>query len=172
MHDQVEQDPNDTKVNKPTEWEQRRRVVQRIMDKLTVSLDRSVSLRTLDAIGVRVAHQAFAGGPPEAFWPPMRALLDQCGPEWGRLVCEPLARDPAYDLLWEPRVRERSHDRRRGDHGPCWECGVDTTEQWVEGDDSLWACAAHHGPCWICGAPTTEQCDYQEPPGPIRRPHM
>ena len=106
MHDQVQQDPSDTKVSNPTEWEQRRRVVQRIMDKLTVILDRSVSLRTLaDAIGIRVARQAFAGGPPETFWPSMCAVLDQCAPQLGMLVCEPLQWDPAYEAFWEPEVR-------------------------------------------------------------------
>src|SRR5262249_15179943 len=61
---------------------------------------------TLDMIRARVAHQAFAGGPPEAFWPPIRALLDGFAPELGWLVCGSLEMDPGYEAFWEPDVRE------------------------------------------------------------------
>ena len=60
---------------------------------------------TLDTIRARVAHQAFASGPPEAFWPSMCAVLDQFAPQLGMLVCEPLQWDPAYEAFWEPEVR-------------------------------------------------------------------
>jgi hypothetical protein len=110
----------------PTEWEQRRRLVQAIMDSLGQLMEQMdhtaapsgyspLGLRrilvetgvTLDMIRARVAHQAFAGGPPEAFWPPMRALLDRFFfPEVGSLVCESLEWDPAYEVFWEPDVRE------------------------------------------------------------------
>jgi hypothetical protein len=57
-------------------------------------------------VRARVAHQAFAGGPPEAFWPPMRAVLDQFAPQLGELVCGGLEMDSAYEVFWEPEVRE------------------------------------------------------------------
>src|SRR5262245_65967005 len=60
---------------------------------------------TLDTIRARVAHQAFAGGPPEAFWPPMRALLDSFAPELGELVCSELEMERAYETFWEPDTR-------------------------------------------------------------------
>jgi hypothetical protein len=109
----------------PTEWEQRRRLVEAIMDsvgQILVQTDHSpdapkppghFSLRdifeatevTLDMIRTRVAHQAFAGGTPEAFWPPMRALLDDFAPELGSLACSSLEMDPAYERFWEPATR-------------------------------------------------------------------
>jgi len=122
-HDAPKQDAIDAKVpmttsGTPTAWEQRRRLVQAIMDSLMSMLDKGsgngFSLRdilratdvTLDTIRARVAHQAFAGGPPEAFWPPMRALLDDFAPELGSLVCESVEWDPAYEMFWEPEVWE------------------------------------------------------------------
>src|SRR5262245_43980813 len=105
----------------PTEWAQRRELVQAIMDNVVALLEREdrttppggYSLRrilvetgvTLDMLRARVAHQAFAGGPPEAFWPPMRALLDTFDPDLGMLVCGPLERAPAYARFWEPETR-------------------------------------------------------------------
>jgi hypothetical protein len=62
---------------------------------------------SIDTIRARVAHQAFGGEPPEAFWPPMRALLDQFATELGNLVCGGLDVDDAYELFWEPDTRER-----------------------------------------------------------------
>ena len=122
-NDVPKQDSSDAKVpmttsGPPTAWEQRRRLVQAIMDSLMSILHRGsggdgFSLRdilratdvTLDTIRARVAHQAFAGGPPETFWPSMCAVLDQFAPELGMLVCEPLQWDPAYEAFWEPEVR-------------------------------------------------------------------
>ena len=119
MHNLRQQDHAETMARKPTEWEQRRRLVQAIMDSLISILDRGAggtgfTLRdilratdvTLDTIRARVAHQAFAGGPPETFWPSMCAVLDQFAPQLGKLVCEPLQWDPAYEAFWEPEVRE------------------------------------------------------------------
>ena len=110
----------------PTEWEQRRRLVQAIMDSLGQLMEQMdhtaapgcYSLRrilvetgvTLDMIRARVAHQAFAGGPPEAFWPPMRALLDSFFPELGSLVCESLEMERAYEAFWEPETRALMHE--------------------------------------------------------------
>ena len=123
-HDAPKQDSSDAKVpmttsGTPTAWEQRRRLVQAIMDSLMSILDKGsgdgfFSLRdifiatdvTLDMVRARVAHQAFAGGPPETFWPSMCALLDQFAPQLGMLVCEPLQWAPAYEAFWEPEVRE------------------------------------------------------------------
>jgi hypothetical protein len=65
---------------------------------------------TLDTIRARVAHQAFAGGPPEAFWPPMRALLDTFAPELGSLACGALEMAPAYERFWEPETRALLRD--------------------------------------------------------------
>ena len=122
-HDAPKQDSSDAKVpmttsGPPTAWEQRRRLVQAIMDSLMSILDKGsgdgfFSLRdifeatevTLDTIRARVAHQAFAGGPPETFWPPMRAVLDQFAPQLGELVCGGLEMDSAYETFWEPEVR-------------------------------------------------------------------
>src|SRR5215510_1755327 len=102
-HDAPKQDSIDANVpmttsGTPTEWEQRRQLVQAIMGSLMSILDKGsgdglLSLRdifeaidvTLDTIRARVAHQAFAGGPSEAFWPPMQALLDSFYPELGSL---------------------------------------------------------------------------------------
>jgi hypothetical protein len=36
----------------------------------------------------------------------MLALLDSFAPELGILVCESLEWDPAYEVFWEPEVRE------------------------------------------------------------------
>ena len=121
-HDAPKQDAIDAKVpmttsGTPTAWEQRRRLVQAIMDSLMSILDKGSGdgftlgdiLRatdvTLDTIRARVAHQAFAGGPPETFWPPMRAVLDQFAPQLGELVCGGLEMDSAYETFWEPEVR-------------------------------------------------------------------
>jgi hypothetical protein len=148
MHDRMQHDQDAMKASTPTEWEQRRQLVEAIMVnvvRLMEQLDRppgtlrprhSYSLRdifeetelTLDTIRARVAHQAFAGGSPEAFWPPMRALLDSFAPELGMLVCESLEWDPAYEVFWEPEVRElqawwraggnsRQKDRNEGSEG-------------------------------------------------------
>src|SRR5262245_55106930 len=100
----------ETTYDIPTEWVQRRQLVLAIMDNLMSILDKGsgdglISLRdifeatavTLDMIRARVAHQAFAGGPPEAFWPPMRALLDTFDPGLGSFACEPLDMAPAYE---------------------------------------------------------------------------
>jgi hypothetical protein len=89
------------------------------MDSLRSLLDRGAdadgfSLRdilratdvSLDTIRARVAQQAFAGEPPEVFWPPMKALLDRFAPGLSMLVCESLEWDPAYAVFWEPEVRE------------------------------------------------------------------
>ena len=126
-HDAPKQDSIDANVpmttsGTPTEWEQRRRLVQAIMDSLGHLMEQmdhttapsGYSLRrilvetgdTLDMIRARVAHQAFAGGPPEAFWPPMRAVLDQFAPQLGELVCGGLEMDSSYEVFWEPEVRE------------------------------------------------------------------
>jgi hypothetical protein len=118
MHDQLPQNHEETMARTQTAWEQRRRLVQAIMDNLIARMDRgsggnSFSLRriladtgvTLDMVRARVAHQAFAGGPPETFWPSMCAVLDQFAPQLGMLVCEPLQWDPAYEAFWEPEVR-------------------------------------------------------------------
>jgi hypothetical protein len=118
MHDRLQQDHDETIARKPTEWEQRQRLVQAIMDSLMSILHRKSGsdgfalwdiLRatdvTLDTIRARVAHQAFAGGPPETFWPSMCAVLDQFAPQLGLLVTEPLQWDPAYEAFWEPEVR-------------------------------------------------------------------
>jgi hypothetical protein len=118
MHDRLQQDHDETMARTQTAWEQRRLLVQAIMDSLMSILHRGsgsdgFSLRhilramdvTLDTIRARVAHQAFAGGPPETFWPSMCAVLDQFAPELGMLVCEPLQWDPAYEVFWEPEVR-------------------------------------------------------------------
>jgi hypothetical protein len=122
-HDAPKQNAIDANVpmttsGTPTEREQRRRLVQAIMDNLMSILDKGsgdgfFSLRdifiatdvTLDMIRARVAHEAFAGGPPETFWPSMCAVLDQFAPQLGMLVCEPLQWDPAYEAFWEPEVR-------------------------------------------------------------------
>ena len=115
--------PRDTR---DTEWAQRRALVQAIMDNVMELLERmdrttppgGYSLRrilvatgvTLDTIRARVAHQAFAGGPPEAFWPPMRARLDTFAPELGSLVCDTLEMAPAYARFWEPETRALMRD--------------------------------------------------------------
>ena len=117
MDDLVQQDQDETKARRPTDWEQRRRLVQAIMDSLMSILHRGASgdgfalrdiLRatdgTLDTIRARVVHQAFVGGPPETFWPSMCTVLDQFAPELGMLVCDPLQWDPAYEAFWEPEV--------------------------------------------------------------------
>jgi hypothetical protein len=117
-----DQEPVIATSDTSTAWEQRRRVVQAIMDSLMSLLDRGAdgsgfSLRdilratdvTLDTIRARVAHQAFAGGPPEAFWPPMKALLDTFAPELGMLVCGELEMDPAYERFWGPETQELKH---------------------------------------------------------------
>jgi hypothetical protein len=70
-----DQEPGRATSDTSTAWEQRRRVVQAIMDSLMSLLDRGAdgdgfSLRdilratdvTRDTIRARVAHQAFAGG--------------------------------------------------------------------------------------------------------------
>ena len=85
-HDAPKQDSSDANVpmttsGPPQAWEQRRCLVQAIMDNLMSILDKGsgdgfFSLRdifeatevTLDTIRARVAHQAFAGGPPDTFW--------------------------------------------------------------------------------------------------------
>jgi hypothetical protein len=74
---------------------------------------------TLDMIRARVAHQAFAGGPPEAFWPPMRALLDRffC-PGLGEVVCDGLDMDRAYEAFWEPETRALMRDLGRWQDTP------------------------------------------------------
>ena len=113
----------ETTYDIPTEWEQRRLLVQAIMDNLMSILDKGsgdgfFSLRdifeatavTLDTIRARVAHQAFAGGPPEAFWPPMQALLDTFAPELGSLACGALEMAPAYERFWEPETRALMRD--------------------------------------------------------------
>jgi hypothetical protein len=115
----MQHDQEVTKASQRTAWELRRRLVQAMMDHLRSLLEKGsdspgMSLRdilrttavSLDIIRARVAHQAFAGGPPEAFWPPMRALLDRFAPERGMLVCGSLEWDPAYEVFWEPEVRE------------------------------------------------------------------
>jgi hypothetical protein len=109
------------------EWEQRRRLVQAIMEGVTALLDRGAGLPgpgftlreilratgvTLDTIRARVATQAFAGGPPEAFWPAMRQVLDQFAPQLGDLMCARHKWDPAYERFWEADVRALTAGRR------------------------------------------------------------
>src|SRR5262245_18181202 len=117
-----------------TEWAQHRQLVQAIMDKVVALLERmdrttppgDYSLRrilvetgvTLDMIRARVAHQAFAGRPPDAYWPPMRAPLDTFATDLGMLVCGPLERAPAYARFWEPETRALLRDVGRGQDTP------------------------------------------------------
>ena len=108
----------------PTEWEQRRRLVQAIMDNLIALMDRgsggnSFSLRriladtdvTLDTIRARVARQAFASGPPEAFWPSMCAVLDQFAPSWA-CWC-------ANRCSGTPLMRRSGSPESQGTASPC-----------------------------------------------------
>jgi hypothetical protein len=66
---------------------------------------------TLDTIRARVAHQAFADRPPEAFWAQVRALLDEFAPDLGSLVCSSLEMDPAYRTFWAPETRALMRDQ-------------------------------------------------------------
>src|SRR5262245_19729878 len=105
MHDPRQRAAEATPEAEQTQWVQRRQLVQAIMDQLPAFLDRGADLGrggctlreiltaievTLDTLRARVATQAFADGPPEAFWPAMHRVLDQFAPQLGDLVCADL----------------------------------------------------------------------------------